>query len=150
MRAPIQVLVIPYKLVNEIPLYCIFKRNNGDYWQFIAGGAEDDETPLEAAKRESFEESGIESLNKFYQLVSTFYVPANCISEKCRQYWDKNVFVIPEYCFAVNINNNHIELSLEHTEYFWGTYQEVFKKLYWESNKVALFELNSRIETKLF
>ncbi len=77
-------------------------------------------------------------------------MPVNCISAKCRQYWDENIFVIPEYCFAVNINNNHIELSLEHTEYFWGTYQEVFKKLYWESNKVALFELNSRIETNLF
>ncbi|WP_346930516.1 hypothetical protein [Clostridium sp.] len=62
-------------------LYCIFKRSDGDYWQFIAGGAEDGETPLEA---------GIESLNKFYQLVSTFYMPVNCISEKCRQYWDVN------------------------------------------------------------
>lgn len=145
-----QVLVIPYKVVNEIPMYCIFKRSTGGYWQFIAGGAEDEETPLEAAKRESFEEAGLKSLNKFYQLVSTFYVPADCISENCRQHWDKDIFVIPEYCFAVNISSSNMKLSVEHTEYFWGTYQDVVKKLYWESNKVALFELNSRIQANSF
>lgn len=47
-----QVLVIPYKMINGKAEYCIFKRSDALYWQFIAGGGEDKETPLEAAKRE--------------------------------------------------------------------------------------------------
>ena len=39
--------------------YAIFQRSDGDYWQAIAGGGEEGETPEEAAKREIQEEAGI-------------------------------------------------------------------------------------------
>lgn len=42
MRAPFQILAIPYKIVNGSPLYCVFHRADFDQWQFIAGGGEDD------------------------------------------------------------------------------------------------------------
>jgi len=58
MRATFQVLVIPYILTNSEPEYAIFQTKQG-YWQFIAGGGEDNETHLQAAKRESFEEAAI-------------------------------------------------------------------------------------------
>ncbi|HDL04546.1 MAG TPA: hypothetical protein ENH25_10500 [candidate division Zixibacteria bacterium] len=57
-RAPFQVLVIPYyKDENGNIVYAVFKRrpDNGDFWQPIAGGGEDDETPLQAACREDFD-----------------------------------------------------------------------------------------------
>ena len=41
MRLPKQVLVIPYRLVNDKVKYCIFKRSDMDAWQWIAGGMED-------------------------------------------------------------------------------------------------------------
>ena len=57
MRSPFQILVIPFKKnINQIKV-AIFKRKNSLNWQFIAGGGEDNETPLEAAKRESHEEA---------------------------------------------------------------------------------------------
>lgn len=150
MRAPIQVLVIPYKLVDGIPQYCIFKRSTGEYWQFIAGGGEDEETPLESAKREAFEEASLEKTLTYYQLVSTFYVPADCISDKHRKYWSADTFVLPEYCFAVNVDNNPIKLSEEHTEYIWATYEKAKEMLYWQTNKVAIFELHNRIKSNIF
>ena len=145
-----QVLVIPYKVVDGMPQYCIFKRSDALYWQFIAGGGEDDETPLEAARREAFEEASLEMTLPYYQLKSTFHVPADCISDKHRKYWSADTFVLPEYCFAVRVDNEAIKLSREHTEYIWTTYEKAKEMLYWETNKVALFELHNRIITNLF
>ena len=58
MRAAFQILAIPYQIIDGAPRYCVFHRADHDQWQFIAGGGEDEETPLEAAKRETFEEGG--------------------------------------------------------------------------------------------
>lgn len=59
MRAAFQILAIPYQIIEGTPRYCVFHRADHDQWQFIAGGGEDNETPLEAAKRETLEESSI-------------------------------------------------------------------------------------------
>lgn len=58
MRAPFQILAIPYKYKNGIPIYCILHRSDYGQWQFIAGGGENNETPEEAAKREIIESLG--------------------------------------------------------------------------------------------
>ena len=65
MRAPFQILALPYKMVDGVPYYCVFHRADHDQWQFVAGGGEDDETPLDAAKREIFEEIGIRTEQLF-------------------------------------------------------------------------------------
>ena len=51
MRAPFQILAIPYKL-EPILQYCVLHRSDIDQYQFVAGGGEDDEKPIEAAARE--------------------------------------------------------------------------------------------------
>ena len=38
-----------------------------------------------------------------------------------------------------------IELSHEHTECVWLTYEETNNKLKWDSNRTALYELNCRL-----
>lgn len=59
-RARYQVLVIPYCIMDGQARFCVFRRNDLDIWQFIAGGGEDEDASiLESAKREAFEEAGI-------------------------------------------------------------------------------------------
>ena len=140
MRAPFQILAIPYKIIETTPLFCIYCRADSGDWQFIAGGGENTETPLEAAKREAFEESGIKSTN-WKELKSLSYLPVTVIQEKYRRNWDKDTYVIPEYVFGVECTGD-ITLSAEHTKYFWTTYEEAVKKLKWDSNRTALYELN--------
>ncbi len=140
MRAPFQILAIPYKIIGTKPLFCIFRRTDSGDWQFIAGGGEDSETPLEAATREAFEESGIESAN-WKELKSLSYLPVTVIQEKHRRNWDMDTYVIPEYAFGVEYTGN-MTLSAEHTECIWVTYREAVKKLKWDSNRTALYELN--------
>jgi len=147
MREPYQILSIPYRIVNGIPLFCVFRRSDSNYWQFIAGGGENGETPIQAAQRETIEEIGVEPKN-FKQLTCVAYVPAEVIAESKRQHWDKNTYVIPEYSFAFECDSE-LTLSNEHTEYKWLTYNEARKLLKWDSNKVAMYEIDSIIKGKL-
>ncbi len=143
MRAAFQILAIPYRIMDGSLFYCVFHRADFDQWQFIAGGGEDDETPLEAAKREAFEEGGIRS-DKWIELISLSYIPATVISEKHRQHWSNHPYVIPEYTFGFECKED-ITLSHEHTECIWLPYDEAAGKLKWDSNRTALYELNCRL-----
>ena len=147
MREPYQILSIPYRIVDGTPLFCILRRADSSYWQFIAGGGENGETLIEAAKRETFEEIGVEPKN-IQQLTCIAYVPAEVIAKNKRQHWDKNTFVIPEYSFAFACDLEPT-LSNEHTEYKWVTYDEGRKLLKWDSNKVAMYEIDSITKGKL-
>ena len=76
MRAPFQILAIPYKVVDGFIQYCVFHRSDFVQWQFIAGGGEDDESPIQAAKREISKESGV-FVDKIIELKSMCYIPTN-------------------------------------------------------------------------
>ncbi len=142
MRAPFQILAIPYRRGAE-PAYCVLRRSDLDQWQFVAGGGEDDETPLETAVREISEETGIIT-DSVIQLTSMAYVPANVISERYRQYWPKNTYVLPEYHFAFECVSE-LRLSDEHTGCEWLSFDDAMSRLTWDSNKTALYELRCRL-----
>ena len=55
-RKPIQVLVIPFRIGSE-PEFAVFHRSDEEMWQFIAGGVEDQEDAMQAARREAEEEA---------------------------------------------------------------------------------------------
>lgn len=143
MRAPFQILAIPYRITDGTPIFCVFHRSDFDQWQFIAGGGEDSETPLEAAKREIFEESGITAQN-IVELKSMCYIPTDIFPKKYLYNWAKDTFVVPEYSFGFKCEED-IALSHEHTEFVWLSYEEARKKLKWDSNRTALYELNCRL-----
>ena len=54
--------------------------------------------------------------------------------------------VIPEYTFAVRMDTTILELSQENTEYEWVDYNTALKRLRYDSNKTALWELDSKIK----
>lgn len=74
------------------------------------------------------------------------YIPANVISKKHRSHWDKDIFVIPEYTFGFECNED-IKLSNEHLEFKWLNYDEAMNLLTWDSSKTALYELSCRLHT---
>jgi dATP pyrophosphohydrolase len=144
-RSPFQVLVFPYRLVaNQGLLYCIFKRSPDEegFWQGIAGGGQQGESPLDAAKREACEEADISPDNAYMQLDSLATIP---VENVCGFLWGSDVLVIPEYTFAVEVFDDKIVLTNEHTEYKWADYKTAHEMLRWDSNKNALWELNHRL-----
>lgn len=144
MRAPFQILAIPYKYADGELLFCVFLRADLEMWQFISGGGEDDETPIEAAKREVFEESGITAKN-ILRLKSTCCIPAEIFPKMYLDNWPADTYVVPEYSFGFECNED-ITLSHEHSCCKWFTYDEACKTLKWDSNRTALYELKRRLE----
>ncbi len=144
MRARYQVLVIPFTFKHELEV-AIFLRRDESYWQFIAGGGENNEEPFEAAKRESFEEAGIESENNFIKLETISSVPKIFFADHKNE---KGLWVIPEYCFAVKVESQLMNISNEHTDVMWVNYDEAVKHLKYDNNKTALWELRQRIIEK--
>ena len=71
MRAPFQVLIIPYRKTADGLRFCVFHRSDRDIWQFVSGGGEDDEAPPEAARRELFEETGIRAPEEDFELIDS-------------------------------------------------------------------------------
>ena len=143
-RAPFQVLVYPYRKKNTGQLeYALLKRADLGFWQGIAGGGEGNETPLDAARREAFEEAGIPPNSEFMRLDTMVSVPATAFKDG--RIWGNNVYVIPQYCFGVDTQDIQLTISHEHTEYKWLGYPEAHKLVKYDGNKTALWELDQRL-----
>lgn len=149
-RAKYQVLVIPYRKSDDEVLYCIFQRSDmADCWQFVAGGGEEEDgVPLISARREAFEEAGIPLDAHFIQLETTSSISTEHFP-KARLHWGERCLVIPEYCFAVELPHKSIRISDEHTRFAWVDYATAMERLQYDSNKVALWELDNKIKLEV-
>lgn len=142
-RQPIQVLVIPFRRRKNTIEYCLLKRSDANYWQFVAGGVESGESQMEAAAREVYEEVGTPLEAKMISLDSTCSMPANIFKDW--EKWPKGTYLVKECAFAVEVLSDSIKLSGEHTEFCWVSFDEAMKLLKWDSNKTALWELSQRL-----
>lgn len=144
MRAPFQVLVLPYRRRDEVNYeFAVFRRSDGGYWQGIAGGGEDDETPIEAARREALEEGHISDQSPYMALDTMSSIPVSGFRDS--HLWDRDRYVIPEYVFGVDITGQEPILSLEHTDVKWLPFAEAQRILRYDGNRVALWELYQKI-----
>jgi len=146
MRQPHQILAFPYKKSdNGEYVYAVFCRiGNHERWQGIAGGVEEGETFLEACKREANEEASISYNAKCVELESISTIPVVNVTKDFL--WGEDTCLIYEHCFGIDVTNEEIILSREHTKYEWLTYEEAKKRLTWDSNRNALWELDWKLK----
>ena len=146
-RAPFQVLVLPYRRRQDgVIEYAVFRRADRGAWQGIAGGGEDLESPEAAAAREAFEEAGIPPSRLCTRLASVGAIPVEHFVE--REAWSPALRTIPEYCFGVDVADHTIRLSPEHSAFRWLEFGQACALLEWESNRVALRELDATIRDR--
>lgn len=142
-RAPYNILVIPYRWGDNGPEFALFHRSAPPMCQFVAGGGEDGESPADAARRETFEETGIAAADdRWMALDAKASLPRTAFPHAP---WPDSVLVVPEHSFAVDAGGSAIRLSPEHADQAWAPYAEAWDALTWDSNRVALFELNERL-----
>jgi dATP pyrophosphohydrolase len=143
-RAPFQVLVYPYQKLRDNELrYALLKRSDEGWWQAVAGGGEDNETPTEAARREAREEAGVPEDSILLQLTTVIPVPVVHFYDS--HLWGEDLYVIPQYSFGVSVSSSQIVLSAEHTEFRWLRYEEAQTLMRYDGNRTALWELHSRL-----
>lgn len=142
-RAQYNTLILLYRWRNGEPEYGVFWRRGGKMCQFVAGGGEDDESPRVAAIREVTEETGLTVREEdLLELDSRASLPRSAFSGVD---WPDDVYVIPEYTFALDVDGARITFSHEHARFEWLKYAEAKVMLTWDSNRVALFELHHRL-----
>ena len=144
MRAPFQVLVLPFRRGPSGIEYAVLRRADLGWWQFVSGGGEGRETPLEAAERETEEEMGVRARGRLLRLDSTATVPRDAFGAS--REWGDHIYVIPEHCFAIDAGEDEITISSEHTELRWLGYDDAARLLRWDGNRNALWELNERLK----
>ncbi len=142
MRAPFQVLIFPFIKEKGKYYYAIFKRNDLGIWQGIAGGGEGNEKPLETMKREAFEEASIGPKSTYIRLSSMTTIPAVNI---CGLKWGE-IVMIPEFAYGVEVQSRELKISGEHIKYLWVSSESAIKKLKYDSNKSAIWELDYRLK----
>jgi dATP pyrophosphohydrolase len=142
-RAAFQVLVFPFRRGGHGFVYALFRREDAGYWQGVAGGGEAGESPLEAARREAFEEAGVGGAAGFVALDARATLPVVAVTGEFT--WGPEVLVVPEYAFGVGIDGPQLRLSDEHTEYGWFGFDEACTAVRWDSNRTALWELDHRL-----
>lgn len=140
-RAPFQVLVIPWRRAGDAMEVAVFHRADHDLWQFVSGGGEDDESRVEAARREGFEEAGIPRDTPYLALDAMTMLPA-CWYHAWPT-WPADVLVIPEYAFGVEVAD--VVRSEEHRDVRWCTVPAAMDRLSFDSNRHALWELHERL-----
>ena len=143
MRAPFQVVIFAFRATSGPVEYAVLRRSDAGYWQAIAGGGEDGESVLDAARREAEEEASLPRTSRFFRLDTINSVPIYHFAP--RKEWPENLYVITNYAFGVDATNSEIVLSHEHTQVIWMPFHEAYSMLHWEGNKIALWELNQRI-----
>jgi len=143
MRAPYQVLIIPFRECLAGFEFAVLRRSDTGIWQFVSGGGEDGESHIEAAQREMQEEASLNVDGRLLELDAVATIPA-CVFDDVAS-WGKDVLMIPEYSFAVDIQDAKLVLSSEHSELRWTSYEQACDLLKWDSNRTALWELTERL-----
>ena len=147
MRAPFQVLILPYRCTPAGLEFAVLERRDSSDWQFVSGGGEDDESPVEAAQREMREEVRLNVDGRLLKLDAIATIPA-CVFDEVAS-WGDDILVIPEYSFAVDVQDAELVLSSEHSELRWTSYEQACDLLRWDSNRTALWELRERLKRQL-
>ena len=148
-RLPFQVLVYLYRPVGDGRFeYALMQRADRGFWQGIAGGGESKpdgtaETPLEAAQRETLEETGLTPQGPFIQLQTVEPIPVTEFAGRAN--WPADLYVVPQHCFGVQASGAEPRLSREHTACRWLPFEEAYRLLKFDGNRTALWELNCRL-----
>lgn len=136
-KIPISVLVLIYTKNKDI---LILKKNNGkDMWQSVTGSINDGESVDDAAKREVYEETGLNTdniINCNKQYIFEIY-------EMWRYKYDDNVTHNTEHVFLLELEERKdiVIDKEEHVSYEWTSRVKAAEKVFSHTNRQAIFDL---------
>jgi dATP pyrophosphohydrolase len=136
-KIPKSVLVIVYTKDKKVLL--LKKKENRDMWQSVTGSLQIDEKPIQAAKRELYEETGINSDNIIdcgKQYIFEIY-------DMWKYKYDDGVTHNTEHVFKLELDNI-IDIKIdksEHVSYQWFSRVKAAEIVFSHTNRQAIFDL---------
>jgi dATP pyrophosphohydrolase len=124
--------VCVFRREHGVPAYLLLKRSEKDrlypgIWQFVTGTMKDGESAVRAARRELYEETGLD-IERFWVVpfVNTFYLAAS-----------DTVHLSPFFAAEANAGGQ-VHLSHEHQDSQWCAYKSAGEKLVWPGQRHGL------------
>jgi dATP pyrophosphohydrolase len=118
--------------------YLLLRRvqSHGGFWQSVTGSLEPDETHLEAAVREVYEETGYRP--PAAELIDLGLVNLFEIAPQWRARYAPGVTHNEEVCFALEVAKQDVVIDpIEHDAFAWVDYETAQQLIYWESTRRA-------------
>jgi lipoyl(octanoyl) transferase len=118
------------------------KPERGNFWQPITGSIEDGELPIDTARREIGEETGLDGVPEDLQLRQSFMIESQFLAAK-----HPVPIIASEIGFVAQLSS-HTPIRLdesEHDEYGWFTFAEAYEKIRWTDDREALEKLEDRL-----
>ena len=138
-KIPVSSLIVIYTKKHDILL--LHRADKRGYWQSVTGSLEPQESPYEAAKREVFEETGI---NTDHNKIQDWNLSHEYeIYLHWRHRYPPNVSKNTEHVFGLELPEKiNINISpREHLEYKWENIKEAKNKVFSWTNRRALEKL---------
>lgn len=141
-KQPISVLVIIYSPALDVLL--LERADHPGYWQSVTGSRDGKETLRETARREVYEETGIEATDDVledWQLQNEYEIYPHW-----RHRYPPGVTRNIEHVFGLMMPRD-IVIRLaprEHLRYLWLPWQEAAGKVFSPSNRAAILQLPKR------
>jgi 8-oxo-dGTP pyrophosphatase MutT (NUDIX family) len=128
MKETKSVCAFPFRVVESRIEVLLLHRvpKKGGFWQGVTGKIEKGESPLQAAARETLEETGLQPIEVLAtDYIHVYYHPK---SDKTRR----------EPTFRARVSDGEVILSKEHDMFEWVSFDKALTMLRWEGNRAAL------------
>lgn len=120
--------------------YLLLKHSRGSFWDFPKGRRERGENDLQTAKREICEETGCKPPH--LKILRRLKFVIRYSVQRGKLLLNKEVRL-----FLVRVSRDfQVELSEEHLNFEWMTYEEALKRITHNSSKKSLIEAHSWIQ----
>lgn len=138
MRQPIQVAVYCARKNGSDWEFLLLHRHpgNGNFWQGVTGGVEDDEEIGTTARRELCEETGFSPK----VLKEIGYQYSFELRPEWQHLYDRSIREVTEHAFLAVITDlsDPVISAVEHDDWRWCSFEQAHELLYWDGNKESL------------
>jgi dATP pyrophosphohydrolase len=142
-KQPVSTLVVIYTAALDVLL--LERADYPGYWQSVTGSRDDEESLLETAMREVFEETGLDT--NVYALTDWQEQNVYEIYPKWRHRYAPGTTHNTEHVFGLQLPQQvAVQLApREHLNYQWLPWDVAADKVFSPSNRAAILELPERV-----
>jgi lipoyl(octanoyl) transferase len=116
------------------------KRERGNFWQPITGSIEENELPIDAARRELIEETGHAGDPRPMALMQSFMIESHYLAQR-----HAAPIIASEVGFRARLDSS-LPIALdttEHDAFGWFTFAEAYEKIRWTDDREAIEQLTA-------